>query len=64
MNGQPLQVQILEQLKKVTERIDKVEDIMAATAAPAEQSTPKLELSRDSFIIKARDSKNVKKLHK
>ena len=60
VNGQPLQLQILEQLKKVTERLDKVEDKMAASPAPAEQSTPKIELSRDSVIIKPKSSKKSK----
>ena len=57
VNGQPLQLQILEQLKRVTERLDKVEDKMAASSAPADQSTPKIELSRDSFIVNSKSSK-------
>ena len=57
VNGQPLQLQILEQLKKVMERLDKVEDKMAASSAPADQSTLKTELSRDSFIVKSNSSK-------
>ena len=61
VNGQPLQLQILEQLKKVTERLDKVEDKMAASSAPADQSTPKIELSRDSIILKSKSSKKFKK---
>ena len=60
-NGQPLQLRILEQLKKVTERLNKVEDRMAVNTALAEQSTPKIELSRDSFIVKSKDSKKYKK---
>ena len=60
VNGQPLKLQILEQLKKVTERLDKVEDKMAASSAPADQSTPKIELSRDSFIVKSKSGKKLK----
>ena len=60
VNRQPLQLQILEQLKKVTERLDKVEDKMAATSAPTETSTPRNEFSRDSVIVKPKTSKKSK----
>ena len=45
----------------MTERLDKVEDKMAASSAPADKSTPKTELSRDSFIVKSKRSKKFKK---
>ena len=46
-DGQLLQKQILEQLRKVTDRLDQVEHRVAATAT---SSTPKQELSTDSFL--------------
>ena len=61
VNRQPLQLQILEQLKRVTERLDKVEDKMADSPAPADQSTQKIELSRDSYIVKSKSSKKLQK---
>ena len=34
---------------------------IGSKAAPADQSTPKIELSRDSFIVKSKSSKKSKK---
>ena len=58
-DGQLLQVQILEQLQRVTEQLEKVEDRMAASTL---QSTPH-ELSTDSFLKSVKPSKKVTKRH-
>ena len=58
-DGQLLQMEILQQLKRVTERLDHVEEWMAT--APG-KSTPKLpELSSDSFLESVKSSKKGKK---
>ena len=52
---QLLQVQILEQLQRVTERLEQVEDKIAASTS---HSTPAHELSStDSFLISIKPSK-------
>ena len=58
-DGQLLQMQILQQLKKVTERLDHVEQRM--DAAPGKSSSP--ELSSDSFLENIKPSKKQKKTH-
>ena len=55
---QLLQMEILQQLKKVTERLDKVEDRMEASTT---RSTPKSELSSDSFLQSIKPVKKHKK---
>ena len=52
-DGQQVQMQILEQLRRVTERLDSVEDRMSASS---QHSTP--ELSTDSFLESVKSSKN------
>ena len=54
--GQQIQMQILEQLRRVTERLDSVEDRMALTS---QHSTP--ELSTDSFLESVKSSKKLTK---
>ena len=51
-------MQILEQLRKDTDRLDQVEHRVAATAT---SSTPKQELSTDSFLETIKSHKKVKK---
>ena len=60
-DGQLLQKQILEQLRQVTDRLDQVEHRVAATAT---SSTPKQELSRDSFLQTIKFHKKSKKQYK
>ena len=60
-DGQLLQKQILEQLRKVTDRLDQVEHRVAATTA---SSTSKQELSTDSFLESIKCHKKSKKLYK
>ena len=60
-DGQLLQKQILEQLRQVTDRLDQVEHRVAATAT---SSTPKQELSRDSFLQTIKSHKKSKKQYK
>ena len=60
-DGQLLQKQILEQLRKVTDRLDQVEHRVAATAT---SSTPKQELSTDSFLETIKCHKKSKKQYK
>ena len=56
---QLLQVQILEQLQRVTERLEQVEDKMSASTS---HSTPAHELSStDSFLKSIKPSKKVPK---
>ena len=58
-DGQLVQMQILEQLRRVTDRLDQVEDRMAASTR---HSTPSHELSTDSFLESVKPSKkSVKK---
>ena len=54
--GQQIQMKILDQLKKVTERLDKVEDRMTASEW---QLTS--ELSTDNFLESVKSSKKSKK---
>ena len=56
--GQQLQLEILQQLKKVTERLDKVEHRMETTT---DRSTPTSKLSSDSFLQSIKSSKKHKK---
>ena len=58
---QLLQKQILEQLRQVTDRLDQVEHRVAATAT---SSTPKQELSTDSFLQTIKSHKKSKKQYK
>ena len=51
---QQLQLEILQQLKKATEWLDKVVDRMEATTA---RSTPTSKLSSDSFLRSIKSSK-------
>ena len=60
-DGQLLQKQILEQLRQVTDRLDQVEHRVAATAT---SSTPKQELSTDSFLQTIKPHKKSKKQYK
>ena len=60
-DGQLLQKQILEQLRKVTDRLDQVEHRVAATAT---SSTPKQELSTDSFLETIKCHKKSKNQYK
>ena len=57
-DGQLLQVQILEQLQRVTEWLEQVEDRMAASTS---HSTPTHELSTESFLESVKFSKKVTK---
>ena len=57
-DGQRLQLEILQQLQKVTQRLDQVEEKMSATAVT---STPdKSELSSDTFLESIKSSKSKK----
>ena len=56
-DGQRLQAEILQQLKKVTERLDQVEQTVAVLTR---SSTPSTELSTDSFLENIRSSKRRK----
>ena len=60
-DGQLLQERILEQLQRVTERLEMVEDRMAASTSHA---TPTRELSTDSFLESVKPSKKLAKKHK
>ena len=55
-DGQKIQKVILEQLRRVTERLDSMEDRMASTSCT---STP--ELSTDSFLESVKSSKKIVK---
>ena len=57
-DGQRLQVEILQQLKKVTERLDQVEQKIAVSMR---SSTPSAELSTDSFLENIKSSKHKKR---
>ena len=58
-DGQLLQVYILEQLQRVTERMEQVEDRMAVSTS---HSTPVHELnSTDNFLKSLKPSKEVSK---
>ena len=54
-DGQLLQVKILEQLQRVTERLEQVEDRASS------HSTPTRELKTDSFLESVKPSKNLSK---
>ena len=54
---QLLQKQLLEQLRQVTDRLDQVEHRVAATAT---SSTPRQELSTDSFLQTIKSHKKSK----
>ena len=56
-DGQRLQAEILHQLKKVTERLDQVEQKVAVSQR---SSTSSAELSTDSFLENIRSSKHKK----
>ena len=57
-DGQLLQMQILQQLQKMTERLDHVEEQIAAGPSTATASS---ELSSDSFLENVKPSKKSKK---
>ena len=54
--GQQVQMHILEQLRRVTEILDSIEDRMLVSI---QHSTPSAELSTDSFLESIKSSKNV-----
>ena len=56
-DGQRLQAEILQQLKRVTDRLDQVEQKVAVSHR---SSTPSAELSTDSFLENIRSSKHKK----
>ena len=56
-DGQRLQAEILQQLKKVTERLDQFEQKVAVSTRSA---TPSAELSTDSFLESIKSSKHKK----
>ena len=58
-DGQLLQLEILQQLKKMTERLDHVEERMASTPGSSTPKSP--ELSSDSFLQSIKPSKKQKK---
>ena len=60
-DGQLLQERILEQLQRVTERLEMVEDRVAASTS---HSTPTRELSTDSFLESVKPSKKLSKKQK
>ena len=57
-NGQQLQLEILQQLQKVTQRLDQVEDRMSTTAVTSTPDKP--ELSSDTFLERIKPSKSKK----
>ena len=58
-DGQLLQLEILQQLKKMTERLDHMEEQMASTPGSSTPKSP--ELSSDSFLQSIKPSKKQKK---
>ena len=56
-DGQRLQTEILQQLEKVTERLDQVEQKVAVSAR---RSTPSTELNTDSFLENIKSCKRRK----